>query len=315
MIYAPFNYNQLNIASGTYSPSTVKSYNNQVFKFWERALYQRAISVIDFEGLPFDGAVKDFFQFCLYSYGFVGFIDTHNVEYGKIFQPGTLKGFDIYYQPTDFLVANPYLPANMTKEYHISKDCELLKLTPDYFGITDIVSYFAERLATIDGAINMSLINSKLAYIIGAKNKASARAIKHIMDEVNKGNPAVVYDKDLLVPNDPDDKKEPWQLWDRHVKESYITADLLQDQASILRAFDSEIGIPTIPYEKKERMVTSEANSKTYDAVSRSTVWLNTLKDSLIKVNEFMNTNISVKLHYDEAPEEGSEIDGQADTL
>lgn len=315
MIYAPFNYNQLNIASGTYSPSTVKSYNNQVFRFWERALYQRAISVIDFEGLPFDGAVKDFFQYCLYSYGYVGFIDTHDPEYGKIFQPGTLKGFDIYYQPTDFLVANPYLPASLTKEYHISKDCELLKLTPDYFGITDIVSYFAERLATIDGAINMSLINSKLAYIIGAKNKASARAIKHIMDEINKGNPAVVYDKDLLVPNDPDDKKEPWQLWDRHVKESYITADLLQDQASILRAFDSEIGIPTIPYEKKERMVTSEANSKTYDAVSRSTVWLNTLNDSLIKVNEFMGTNISAKLHYDEEPEEGSEIDGKADTL
>jgi len=315
MIYAPFNYNQLNIASGTYSPSTVKSYNNQVFRFWERALYQRAISVIDFEGLPFDGAVKDFFQYCLYSFGFVGFIDA-GPELGKIFQPGTLNGFDIYYQPTRFLVANPHLPSEYSKEYEIDKNCQLLKLTPDYFGITDVISYFAERMATIDGAINMSLINSKLAYIIGAKNKASARAIKHIMDEVNKGNPAVVYDKDLLVPNDPDDKKEPWQIWDRHVKESYITDSLLQDQASILRAFDCEIGIPTLPYEKKERMVTSEAESRTFDAVSRSTVWLNTLNDSLVKVNEFMGTNISAKLHYDdEAPEEGSEINGEADTV
>lgn len=314
MIYAPFNYDQLNIASGTYSPSTVKSYNNQVFKFWERALYQRAISVIDFEGLPFDGAVKDFFQYCLYSFGFVGFIDA-GAKLGKIFQPGTLNGFDLYYQPTRFLIANPYLPAELSKEYEIGTNCELLKLSPDYFGITDVITYFAERMATIDGALNMSLINSKFAFIIGAKNKASAKAIKHILDEINKGNPAVVYDKDLLVPNDPDDKKEPWQLWDRHVKESYITSDLLQDQASILRAFDSEIGIPTIPYEKKERMVTSEADSKTYDAISRSTVWLNTLNDSLIKVNEFLGTDIRAKLHYEDMMDEGSEIDGETDTV
>lgn len=311
MIYTPLNYNQINIASGTYSPNTVKAYNNQAYKFWERALFQRAISVIDFENLPFDGAVKDFFQYCLYAFGFVIFFD--DAKFGLSFQPGTLKGYDLYYQPTNALVANPLL----NKEFKIGTDCELLKLTPDYFGICDIISYYAEKLSTCDNAINMSLINSKLAWIIGAKNKASAKAIKHIFDEINKGNPAVVYDKDLLVPNDPDDKKEPWQIWDRHVKESYITTDLLRDFQTILNNFDCEIGIPTIPYEKKERMVTSEADSRIYDSISRSTVWLNTLNDSVTKVNAMFGTNISAKLHYDELREAQKEEveDGKVNTL
>ena len=310
MRYTPLNYNQINIAAGTYQPNTVKAYNNQAFRFWERALYQRAISIIDFDGLPFDGAVEDFFKWCLYSYGFVAFLDTD--KYGLIFQPCTLSGeFDIYYQPIKAIISNPKLQ----KICEIGKDCALLKLTPDYMGICDVVSYYAEKLATADNAINTSLINSKLAYIIGAKNKASARALKSLLDGINAGNPAVIYDKELLIPNDPDDKKEPWQQWSRNVKESYITKDLLQDFQTILNNFDAEIGIPTIPYAKKERMVTSEAESRVLDSTSRSTVWINTLKSSLKEVNSMYGLNISAELHYKEDDTEEVNEDGKTDIV
>ena len=66
-MYTPLNYQQINIAAGSYTPSSVKSYNNQTFAFWERALFQRAQSVLDFE-VPkeWDGKVKDFFLYCLF---------------------------------------------------------------------------------------------------------------------------------------------------------------------------------------------------------------------------------------------------------
>ena len=191
-----------------------------------------------------------------------------------------------------------------------------MKLTPDYRGIIDVISYFAAKLAQADVSIDMSLINSRLAWIIGAKNKSSARAIKQIIDSINKGNPAAVYDKDLLSSDNP--KEEPWELWDRHVKESYITTDLLRDAQTILNSFDTEIGIPTIPYEKKERMVTSEAESKQLDSISRSTVWMETLRDSLKKVNEHFGLNIEVSHRYLDAIQdvrEESEADGKADTV
>lgn len=303
--YAPLNFHQINTIEGTYTPSMVKSFNNKVFMLWERALFQRAASVIDFEGLPkeWDGPNKDFFIYCLYKFGYVGVMNV--AEHGLIFQPGTLTGYNIYYQPVKFLVANPHLTISTT-EFTIGEDCELIKLTPDYFGIWDIISYYAEKLATLDNAINMSLINNKYAFMIAAKNKQASEAFKKMLDKVNEGQPAVIYDQKLL--NDQQDKTEPWQLWSRdHMKENYITTMQLADFNTLMHNFDKEIGIPTIPVEKKERMITDEATSTVVDAISRSEIWLETLNSSLKRVNDKYGLNISAKRHYKEEVSENAE--------
>ncbi len=303
--YAPLNYDQINAIEGTYSPSMVKSFNNKVFWLWERALFQRAASVIDFNGLPDDwqGAVKDFFIYCLYKYGYVGVMDVN--EHGLIFQPGTLSGFNIYYQPVKFLVANPHLDLG-TSEFTIGENCELIKLTPDYFGIWDIITYYAEKLATLDNAINMSLINNKFAFMLAAKNKQASEAFKKMIDKVNAGEPAVIFDQKLL--NDQQDKTEPWQLWSRdHMKENYITTMQLEDFNTLLHNFDKEIGIPTLPVEKKERMITDEAQSTAIDAISRSEIWLETLNSSLEIVNAKYGLNIKAERHYKEEVSQDAE--------
>ena len=296
--YAPLNYDQINAIEGTYTPSMVKSFNNKVFMLWERALFQRAASVIDFNGLPeqWEGAVKDFFIYCLYKFGYVGVFDSP--EFGLIFQPGTLSGYNIYYQPVEFLVNNPHIKLDENK-YIIGDTCELIKLTPDYCGIWDIINYYAEKLATLDNAINMSLINNKYAFMLAAKNKAAGEAFKKMLDKVNAGEPAVIYDTKLL--DDTRDKSEPWQFWNRdHLKENYLTTMQLADFNTLMHNFDKEIGIPTIPVEKKERMITDEAQSTVIDAISRSEIWLSTLDSSLKIVNNKFGLNITAERHYKE---------------
>ena len=296
--YAPLSYSQINAIEGCYTPSMVKSLNNQVFVLWERALFQRAASVIDFKNLPdrWSGGVFDFFIYCLYRNGFIGV--TNKVENrGLIFQPGTLTGYDIYYQPTEFMFANPTLKTS--QRLKIGEECELIKLTPDFMGVWDIISYYAEKLAVLDNALNMSLINNKFAFMLAAKNKQASEAFKKMIDKVNSGEPAVIYDMKLV--NDSQDKSEPWQLWSRdHMKENYLTTMQLQDFNTILHNFDKEIGIPTIPVEKKERMITDEANSTVIDAISRSEIWLKTLKSSLKNVNDMYGLNIEVERTYKE---------------
>ena len=311
--YAPLNYDQINAIEGQYTPSMVKSFNNKVFIFWERALFQRAASVIDFNGLPdtWEGTRKDFFIYCLFKFGFIGVMDTK--DYGLIFQPGTLMGYDLYYQPTKFIIANPHITIQ-TKEFTIGQDAELIKLTPDYMGIWDIISYYAEKLATLDNAINMSLINNKFAFMLAAKNKQASEAFKKMIDKVNAGEPAVIYDQKLV--NDQQDKTEPWQLWSRdHMKENYLTTMQLADFNTILHNFDKEIGIPTIPVEKKERMITDEAQSTVIDAISRSEIWLETLESSLNIVNAKYNLNIKVARHFktEEVSEDERKDDSQRD--
>ena len=312
MPYIPFNYEQINTAAGTYNPSSVKSYNNKTFAFWERALFQRATSVIKAD-IPaeWEGTTKDFMYYCLFRFGFLFVFDSP--EYGRTFQPCTLKGYDWYYQPTDVIIANPALRKSL--ELKIGTDGELLKLTPDFMGVWDIISYYAEKLSTLDNAINMSLINNKFAFILGARNKVAGQALKKMLDKINKGEPAVIYDMKLL--NDPTDKTEPFQVWERKnsLKESYLTTDQLKDFQTILNNFDCEVGIPTIPYEKKERMVQAEATSRQLDAQSRSTIWIECLKSSTEKIKAlYPDIELNFELRYDPEKEvEDEQLNNEPD--
>ena len=67
-----------------------------------------------------------------------------------------------------------------------------------------------------------------------------------------------------------------------------------------MRNFDTEIGIPSVPYQKKERMVADEANSQRIDSQARANEWIECLNDSAALVNALYGTNISAKLHFDE---------------
>ena len=306
MNYAPLNYQKINIAAGRFSPSTIKAYNNLSFWFWSRSLFQRAASVIDFT-VPqsWEGKVKDFFVYCLFKYGYVAIFNTD--DFGLSFQPCAPKGYDFYYQPTSVLISNPLL----NKEFKLGSEAELLKLTPDYYGVWDIIDYYAEKLSMLDVSINSSIVNSKFAYLLGAKTKGAAQALKKLLDQINKGEPAVIYDSRIF--DDPSSKSDvsPFQTWFRDsMKNNYITSDLLQDFQTLLNDFDREIGIPTVPYQKKERLVQSEAESTEIDAKARSIVWIDTLDSSIKEVKQlFPDITLSAELRYGKASEGGETIE------
>ena len=311
--YLPLNYEQINVRAGTYFPSQVNTYNSASFRLWQRALFQRACSTLIIKMPKEWQPNKDLMYFCLAAFGFVG-CGTLPVL-GRWFNPGTFRGYDFYYRPMYFMLSNPYFKKNgqggISKTFEIGRECEIIKLTPDYMGIWDVITYYAEKLACIDVAINTAIINSKFAYVVGAKNKAAAEVLKTLFDRVNRGDPAVFFDKKLA--NDGTDKEEPWQaLFRDNLKQSYIVTDLLKDFQTIINDFDTEVGIPTIPYEKKERMVTDEARSKQIDATSRSIIWFDTLRDSFDRANEFLgftgDDKLSVELRYTD--EKGGTGDG-----
>lgn len=308
-MYIPFNYDTINMAAGMYSPSPVKNRNNKSFDYFVRSLFQRATTVFEWE-VPdtWDGPVKDFFLYCLYKFGYVVISDFD--QFGLGFQPCGLKGRDFYYQPTNALVANPSLQQSLDLKLH--DQGEILKLTPDYRGIWDILEFYAEKLSLLDNAINMSLINNKYAFFLGARNKTAGAALKKMLDLVNKGEPAVVWDMKLL--NDPTDKEMPFQEWKRdHLKDSYLTTDQLLDFHTILNDFDAEVGIPTIPYQKKERLVSEEATAKQADGKARSITWYETIQTSLDMVKKlYPDIKLNCTMRY-ETVGEGGELDGNSE--
>ena len=297
-MYYPLNYDAITWAAGHNPPAHVKSYNNRSFAYWERSLFQRACSVFDFK-LPDEWQKQaDFFYWILFRFGYL--MIAEDERFGTFFQPVALNGYDFYYQPTEAILSNPKLQ----KRYTIHEDCELLKLTPDFFGAWDIISYYAEKLSTLDVAINTNIINSKVAYLLGAKNKTAAEALKTMMDRINQGEPAVFYDKAIVATKPGEDT--PFQFLPvQKIKENYILMDQLRDMQTLLNSFDCEVGIPTVPYQKAERMVTAEAESKEADAVSRVTVWQKSLDASLENVNAmFPELNISYEMRWKDGDRE-----------
>ena len=293
--YIPANYSKLNNVDGHYFPSSVHYSKNKTFGFWQRALFQRACSVVDFD-LPqeWQGSVRDFFYYCLFRFGYVAIWDDR--VHGFTFQPCSLYGYDWYYQFTNAVIANPALEGE-SLDMKIGDECCILKLTPDYMGAWDVISHFSEKLAGMDGSIDMSIINSRIANIVGAKTKAAGEALKKIMDLVSNGQPTVIYD--YLLHNDMKDKDSPFQFLDLNVSKNYILDKQLADFACILNQFDSEIGIPTLPYtQKKERMVTDEATMKTVDGTSRSRTWKQSVDASLKVINEKYGSIYTIKADF-----------------
>lgn len=293
----------INLFDAYNHPSTVKQRNNRTYAFWERAFFEHALFAIEFDRWPdvWQGRVKDFILYVLFARGFGGV--ASDPKYGTFLQPMNLAGYDFNYQPTDALLANPKL----NRKYKIGVDCAILQLTPDYMGVWDIIDRYAGQMSQMDNSLDMSMINNKIAWMFGAKTKGAASAIRKAFDQINRGEPLVVYDQRIV--DDASSKAEPFQHVDFDVKGNYITTDLLQDMCTIIRNFDAEIGIPTLPYEKKERMVTDEAKSKQIESQARATIWIDTLNETAKDVKAlFPDIDIHARLRADVM--DGGEEDG-----
>jgi len=303
-MFYPLNYDQINLIEGTYQPSTIKNRNNASFDFWVRSLFERAQSSIIFD-LPdyWQGDIMDFWYYCIYRWGYLSVQDLTKIDrddakaIGMCFNPVGLTGKSFYYSPTKAILSNPML--NDSLELEIGKDCAIVKLTPSYMGIWDIIEFYADKLSNLDNAINMSIINNKFAYILAGKTKGAVAALKKMMDKINQGNPAVFLDQRVL--NDRESKDTPFQFLQRdNLKQSYLTTDQLMDLHTLLNDFDAEIGIPTAPYQKKERETEYESKSKIADGLSRLLTWKRCLQSSIDTVNSlYPELNISFTLRWE----------------
>lgn len=291
--YAPYSYQEINAIDGTYTPSETHDADDYTYWYWFRSLFQRAASTLEFD-FPekFTAEEKDFFYYCLLKYGFVCVFNSE--KFGLSFNPCTVYGFDLYYQPTNVIVTNPALTESLDLKIH--EDCELIKLTPDYLGVFDVIDYYAVKLSNMSCSIDMTVENSKTAFVLAGKTKSAIATLKKIVDKISKGITTIVADARVTNPRED---VEPFTWLTRNAKDSYVGTDLLQDMQTILNMFDREIGIPTIPYQKKERMVEFESKSAMIDSSSRLSTWIRTLEASLESVNAMFDTSFSVEARID----------------
>ena len=253
---------------------------------FQRSLLQKAISVFEWE-IP-DTWDKDYLLYCLYCFGRVAIVNTD--KFGVIPQACGLMGYNVFYRPTNAIIANPLLDG--IKQPRINAQCVVLKLQPDYGGIMDLVQFYANLMAQASMAVGVNFANSKLAYAFFAETKGLSDTFKKMYDAIANGQPAVAVSKDLA-----DEQGRPhWTPFQQDIKSTYIAGELLRDLRTIENRFDNDIGIPNANTEKRERMIVDEVNANNIETYSKCALWLEQLQESCSRaVKMFPGLTLSVK--------------------
>lgn len=269
----PTFYDHKNAYNSLINPSTMHSADTGLSRFFQRYLLQRAISQFKWT-MPKTWA-KNYALYCLYVWGFFAVIRTD--KYGVIPQGCSLKGYGVMYQPTNAVISNPLLSGII--EPVIDKQCVLIRLQPDYGGVFDLVSTYADVMAMTMQTAGCNISASKLAYMFFAANKSGAETFKKQYDKIASGEQMVVIDKSLLDENG----KPTWLPFTNNLKSNYIAPDLLENLQEWERRFDTELGIPHTNTDKKERLVKGEVNANATQSYTRVEMWLESLQESVEK--------------------------------
>lgn len=282
----PVLYDHVNLYNASISPSSIHCSDVGLTRFFQKYLLQKAISVFEWE-LP-ETWDSDFFLYGLFCYGHMAVINTD--KFGVIPQYCGLSGYNVFYRPTKAVITNPLLTGIIEPE--INKQCTVFKMNADYSGIWDIVTYYADLMALCAQAIGVNLVNSKVSYLLFAKDKTGAESYKKMMDKILSGEPVAVVDKNLYN----NDGSKAWEIFDQNVKQNYIVNDALESLRKIENMFSTAVGLPNANTEKKERMIVDEVNANNIETNSNAHKWLERFQEVAQKTNKMFGLNISVSM-------------------
>lgn len=288
-----FDERTISILESIGCPSVYWTNKTIEYKYWFRSLFQKMNSGLIFENLP-ENWDKDFLKLCLYVRGFVAVFPTARADlqmYGPkvVFNPCNVSGINFYYHPTNAQIANPYYEADLL----IGKQCEIMKLTPDYNTTLDIVDHYAARLAEASKGLIMGLIQAKTAHIEIAKNEAQSATLKKVYDKIQAGETLVIFD-DIQDNNEIIPTKEPFESWLNDFTKTYCVDKLQLAIEQLLNDFYVEIGLP-VAIEKRERLISAEVDTTNAQSQARIATWYETISEDIKRINKRYSLNIGVQ--------------------
>lgn len=252
--------------------------NNELFNYYARSLLNDIVARFEWR-IPVNWDFA-FFIYTLYCWGFVGVYDT--ARFGVVVDRVGLSELGFNYQPTEMVIANPLLTSEESFNRRIGVDGAIIKLSPDYSGVMRTVAYYADELAVITEAAIINAFNSKQPNIFLSKNKGFAEAFKKMYDEIARGEPAVYPDTRLFDANGDSTVQQLTST----AGSNYIVDRLLNDFATVKNQFYTEIGIKNVNINKKERLITAEAEANNDAVASKLNLWAEELTRGIKSVKK-----------------------------
>lgn len=272
----PYSWETMNLYNSWYNPSSVHCEDVYLTRYFEKYLLQRASSAFKFTW-PDEWADN----YCMYSLFVGGNLTVFNTDlYGYMGLCGMPYGIGIQYQPTHMCISNPRL--REVYNLGIGTQCEVLFFQPDYSGIMDIVSYYAQLMALTSQGIAVNIFNSKIGMVFLGEGKTEAATWKKAYDRLAAGEPMVAVERKQMY--DDATGKPKWEMLLRDAKNQYLVTDMLTDLREIVNMFDSEIGLNNANVNKRERLLVDEVNANNQEIKCLVDTWFQKMQKQIDKI-------------------------------
>lgn len=275
----------------------------QNFEVYFKLLTNKLLSLFKFEGLP-DHIDENFLKEQLILRGKVCFAQFNNHLYAL---NGNWGGEpDCYYQPTDFLIANPVLGSKTIKVRNKDGGTDVSSLEGIVVSLSDLderlqgalggyyplIYKYSGLLADNDVSLNVAQINGRVSQIWTADSDAMARTVEEVVRDIYEGHPYRVVSQDILNKVGAVETAASGQA-------NGTIINLIEAHRSLLQDFYNEIGIGYQGNAKRERVNTAEVGLMRGCLDLSIDNVITKVKDGIEKVNELFGTSIEVELNDD----------------
>lgn len=219
-------------------------------------------------------------ELMLQSFGVVAFTKV-NDDYYAFF--GGLGGEpDVYYEPTIFTVANPYL--NYNAQLKIGEECVLIRNDATMQGLLPINNRYARMLCENEISLILKDINYRLENLISATDDATAESAKVMLQDLILGKLGIISESQFfeglkVVPSG----RSGQSIKDLIEYEQYINATWL-----------NKLGIDANFNMKRERIQEDEANQNKDALLTLPENMLESRRIAVEQINEMYGLDISV---------------------
>lgn len=224
---------------------------------------------------------------------------------------GAISGLDFYGRPKKAAQVNHTIERSKVKQVYYEGEntdgcCVVARTTPYENGSTgwhplgQVLAVYAAKMTNADISIQSAMYNSRMAVLFMASDPEEVEEFKRIYKKVSLGEPAVMLNDNGIMTDY--NRIQPFPV------QSVASIDKLFDAKDrIKNEFLEWLGVPVVPYEKKERLVSGEVDNP-YSEI-RNNCLLSVLRKWAERCNKVFGTNIVVENNYNRGGAENAATD------